>query len=79
MCSATQRINSVVHPSIKEIYLKKDLFHGGKDHNTLVIKIDKKSQKNNINFLDFLEDLDGIRKRANAEAGQFSHVDIVMH
>ena len=65
----------IIHPMIKDIYLKSDMYRTDKAQNILVIK----TQNNEGSIMSLLGDLKEIQAKAEQQFGHIDHVDLMVH
>lgn len=80
MLNVPQKISGIVHPLVRDVYLKKDFGYNKRAQDVLVIEA-AIGNDNNIgtSFHDLLMDLQAIEHQAEQTVGHIDRVDIVTH
>ena len=80
MLNVPQKISGIVHPLVRDVYLKKDFGYNKRAQDVLVIEAsignDNKSENS---FYELLMDLQEIELKAEQSVGHIDRVDIVTH
>lgn len=80
MLNISRKVSGIVHPLVRDVYLKKDFGYRKRAQDVLVIETaigndNESSQK----FYDLLIDLQAIEHQAEQAVGHIDRVDIVTH